>query len=295
MKRFLILVLLTSSKHTLGQSYSPMIRPNFSWEILHGDGTQICFYSGGHRYFFQGDTIIAGIQYKVILSNPIVQINIIPFCPPFLVDSSITNNSGIFLREDTSSRKVFVYDQGFNSDTLFYDFNLNAGDTLKSNYAGAGLTLIVDSVSLITLLNGQYRKIFYLNNGEYYIESLGGSQGLQFPIFEGLGFWEIPICFNENNIDIWGNQCLGFVGINEISNNILINTFPNPFKNYLTITVNNDLPTNIIVYDSYVRQVLKSTFTQTTKLHTESLANGIYTYYLSNIKGQIKVGMIVKQ
>ena len=297
MKAFFIIVLISVSMQSYGQNYFPLIRPGFTWDILHGDGTQICFYYGGARYFFQGDTTISGIQYKKISAYPIVNLDttMTVFCGPWGIDSSITyTQSTLFLREDTTARKVFVHDQNYN-DTLFYDFNLTDGDTLHSIYAGQGITLIVDSVRLITLLNGSVRNIFYLNDGESYIESIGGSQGLQFPILQAIGFWEQPICYQDNNIQIWGNQCLGFVGIDENANNILVNTFPNPFENYINFTVHNNLTTHLVVFDCYSKQIFNKYFTKSTKLNTEFLVNGVYIYNLSNINGQIKNGKIVKQ
>ena len=256
MKTPFTVILLTFSITTFAQNYFPLIKPNLVWQIPHGDGRQICGIIDGHHYFFQGDTIISGIQYKIIRANPIMQINSGPYCPPFAVDGSTDLISGAFIREDTIAKKVFIYDHGNNSDALLYDFNLTSGDTLFSDFAGAGATLTVDSVAAITLLNGAVRKIFYLNNSEYYIESIGGSQGLQFPIIQGIGFWEVPGCMSENNIQIWGTQCLGFVGVEEIkSNNPSI--FPNPFDDILSINSHNIVQSKIIIYDVHSRNIIE--------------------------------------
>ena len=295
MKRFLTLILLTTSVSTFGQNYFPLIRPNLVWQILHGDGSQICNLSGGNRYFFQGDTTILGFQYKIIHANSIVQINAGPYCPPFAVDGSSSWVTGSFIREDTSAKKIFVYDQGNNSDALLYDFNLIAGDTLNSNYAGQGFTLIVDSVRTITLLNGAVRKIFYLNDNEYYIESVGGSQGLQFPIIQAIGFWEVPTCMSENYIQLWGTQCFGFVGIDELKNNNSINVYPNPFDDKITISTDNIEQSQIILYDILSRKHLQGTFTNSTTINTQQLADGIYMYEVQNKNRTSTKGKLIKQ
>lgn len=296
MKKLLTLILLTTSVSTFAQNYFPLIRPNLVWQILNGDGSQICSLSGGNRYFFQGDTTISGFQYKIIQANSIVQINAGPYCPPFAVDGSSSWITGSFIREGTSAKKVFVYDQGNNSDALLYDFNLIAGDTLNSTFAGQGFTLIVDSVKTITLLNGAVRKIFYLNDNEYYIESVGGSQGLQFPIIQAIGFWEVPTCMSENNIQFfWGTQCFGFVGIDEVKNNSSINIYPNPFANKLTVSTSSNEQSQIILCDILSRKLLQQSFVNSTTVNTEQFIGGIYSYEILNANGLITKGKIIKQ
>ncbi|MBK7964212.1 MAG: hypothetical protein IPK10_02065 [Bacteroidetes bacterium] len=213
MKKLFTLIILLTSTASFAQNYYPLIRPNLVWQILHGNGAYICDKKDGHQYFFQGDSIISGFTYQKIYFNPIISLIVNPYCPPFAVDGSSTAFYGGLMKEDTISRKVFIYNYSINSEELLYDFNLVTGDTLNSNLPE--VLVIVDSVGLISLPNGGLRKIFYLDSGENYIESIGGSQGIQFQLYQGLGFWEIPICISENNIPIWGGQCFGTVGINE--------------------------------------------------------------------------------
>ncbi len=294
-KHVLLLLILTASITAYTQSYYPLIRPALVWQILDGDGSQICQLSGGGSFYFQGDTIISGYQYKIIREYSIIPVNTGPFCPPFMVDGSSSTIGGPFIREDTTAKKVFVYDQNSNSDVLLYDFNLNVGDTLNSTYAGQGSILIVDSVKTIVLLNGDLRKIFYLNNNEYYIESIGGSQGLQFPLVQALGFWKVPSCMSENNIFLWGTQCFGFVGINE--NNYLkpINVFPNPFSSSISFSSLYYDELQVIVYDLYSRVLLKQSISNSTVINTESLLSGIYSYEIFNQNVLLTKGRIVKQ
>jgi hypothetical protein len=295
MKKLLLLILLLTAIQTLGQNYHPLIRPNLYWQVLDGSGSQICFLTSGARYFFQGTTTVSGIQYNLIYENFIVQTNAGPFCPPFAVDSSSTIFSGSLMREDTLAKKVFVYDQSTTSDALLYDFNLMAGDTLHSDYASQGSTLIVDSVSNVTLLDGSVRKIFYLNNNEYYIESIGGSQGIQFPLVQGIGFWEVPTCVSENSIQLWGSQCFGFVGIDEVNDNSLVQAHPNPFDNSLTITTKNNEQSEITLYDMLSRKVSEQTFKNSATINTNQLSKGIYFYEVRNQNGAITKGKAIKQ
>ncbi|MBK9637674.1 MAG: T9SS type A sorting domain-containing protein [Bacteroidetes bacterium] len=292
MKKLFTLIILLASTATFAQNYFPLIRPNLVWQVMQGDGTLICHLSGGQQFYFQGDTLVSGFTYQKIYFNPIISLIGNPYCPPFAVDGNSTSNYGGSMREDTIARKVFIYDYSTNSDELLYDFNLVAGDTLNSNFAGMGSVLIVDSVSTTTLPNGGVRKIFYLNSGENYIESIGGSQGIQFPLIQGLGFWKVPICISENNIPIWGG-CFGTVGINEnLKESKMV--YPNPFVNEISFKASNAEETEIILYNSISNEILQKSFSNSTTINTENFESGIYVYKMINKSGLSSFGKLVK-
>lgn len=285
----LLLTLFFSSTH--GQNYNPLIRPNLIWDVMHGSGAT-CNLIGGNRYFFQGNITISGYQYNTIRTYPIIPVNPGPYCPPFVVDPSLNWITGIFIREDTLAKKVFVYNN--DQDELFYDFNLSAGDTLNSQYAGQGSTLIIDSTGTTTLLNGAVRKIFFLNNGENYIESVGGSQGLQFPIVKGIGFWEIPICMTENNVPLWGDECFGFVGINIPDKIGSVKVLPNPSKNFININSDNNHSSIFTLFDLTGKIKMTLTFSDKTKtIDISGLAAGIYVYHVTNEERKVEGKLIV--
>ncbi len=262
-----------------GQVYHPLVRTNTFWDILQGDGSQICSLSGGNQYFFQGDdTLIMGQTYQIIRGYPIVNVNPGPYCPPFAVDGSVST-IWAFMREDTTAKKVFVFDQGNNSDALLYDFTLIAGDTLNSYYAGLGQTLVVDSVGDTVLLDGAIRKIVYLNNGEFYIESIGSSQGLCSPIILGTGVWGIHACVSENDIQLWGTQCYGYLGVSEMFADSAFSVFPNPTQNFLQIERNGRSNGILKIMDLTGRLVFVEEISESTKnIDISQLASDTYIY-----------------
>lgn len=83
--------------------------------------------------------------------------------------------------------------------------------------------------------------------------------------------------------------------VNEINQNISETIFPNPFSDNLNVTVNENEQSQIILYDILSRKLLQQTFTNSTTLNTEQLANGIYIYELRTMNGVIKKGKIIKQ
>ena len=86
-----IFVLLLSTSSAYGQVYHPLIRPNTFWDVHHGDIAQICHVSGGYQYFFEGDTLIMGVEYAIVRAHPIVSLLPVPYCPPYAIDSTISS------------------------------------------------------------------------------------------------------------------------------------------------------------------------------------------------------------
>ncbi|MFN8394453.1 MAG: hypothetical protein U0176_07250 [Bacteroidia bacterium] len=82
-------------------------------------------------------------------------------------------------------------------------------------YPSSSGPVIVDSVRTELLLNGATVRRFFLNNGESYAESIGGTQGMHNLMFQGPGVWEEPGCIRENGVQLWGATCLGLVGVED--------------------------------------------------------------------------------
>ncbi|HNA14848.1 MAG TPA: T9SS type A sorting domain-containing protein [Cyclobacteriaceae bacterium] len=293
MKTGFLLLFLFGYVSTFAQNYHPLIRPNMQWQILHGDGQQICNLSGGSNYYFSTDTTILGFQYTSIWANPIIPINPGPFCPPFQVNGGINICVG-YLREDTLARKVYTYDFSTNSDELLYDFNLLPGDTLNGYFTGIGV--VVDSIGSVALYDGTFRKIIYLSNHEYYIESVGGSQGLQFTPMQGIGFWEEPICLTENSIALyWGFSCLNFTALNSIGANLRLMVNPNPFHDILSFEFPEQRSSlKLTITDIASRPIISIPLIGKTTLSTQSYTNGIYIYEIKENDKTLFCGKIIK-
>ncbi len=281
MKKIILTVIKTILVFTvIGQTYHPLIRPNTFWDEVHGNGSLFCNASGGDRYFFQGDTIILGNQYKQIRAFPMVDIYNSPgmICWPYYVDVNTNYLSFGLLREDTIAKKVYVFDVGNNADDLLYDFNLTIGDTIHSAYAGMGADLVIVNKSDTTLLNGAIREVFYLNNNEYYIESIGGSQGLFYPIQQGIGFWEELHGVIEDTTVIWGSR-VEILGINEINNNENIEISPNFTSSefYLKVLGQIKNPIELIIYDIRGKRIRQIAITENeTIILINELPQGVY-------------------
>ncbi len=71
--------------------------------------------------------------------------------------------------------------------------------------------------------------------------------------------------------------------------------FPNPFSTQLTFVIVENEPITALLYNFLGQQVLQQTFTNSTTISTEQLANGIYLYELRNTNGILKTGKVIKQ
>lgn len=283
----------------VGQTYHPLIRSTISWDVMFRFAENLCNYNRGYRYHFEGDTTISGKTYNLITANPIVSVSTVPpnslayYCPPYAADENkkLDAFSGYYsalLREDSLQRKVFIYEPNYG-ELLLYDFNLKAGDTLRSSAEGGLHAFAVDSVKLVTLLNGEVRKKFYLKYmpgypETYYIEGVGGSQGLQFHLDNpgfGFGGGHDPTCITENKLPLWGSTCIGTVGVPKYHNDQLINVFPNPAKDVLYIENKNSESSLICILDLSGRILLsKKLISSKEEMDITSLPAGAYMYII---------------
>ena len=84
------------------------------------------------------------------------------------------------------------------------------------------------------------------------------------------------------------------LGIDNYEQNILATVLPNPFTNELHIAIDNNLNSEVVIYDISSRKVISKEFTNKLVLNTEMLANGFYTFALYSNKQLVKTGKLNK-
>ncbi|MEO7292744.1 MAG: T9SS type A sorting domain-containing protein [Ginsengibacter sp.] len=82
--------------------------------------------------------------------------------------------------------------------------------------------------------------------------------------------------------------------LKEQNKNTELDIYPNPMKNQLNTSVNNNEPSEIILYDITSRIFLQQKFRNSVSLNTQQLAKGIYIYEIRNKNGVIKKGKVAK-
>lgn len=209
--------------------------------------------------------------------------------PPNYLGSTITTDT-LFIRQDSSLKKVWIYDSVSSSDKILYDFNLSVGDTLdtaKVYFANYGFTApkIITSIDSV-LINGTYRNRYNYNNGcnafptdTSIIEGIGALHGFIYPpsCFE---FYFFLKAFHQNNTLYYGDstaQCYDFTtGIAEAVDKLNISIFPNPTKDELTITFFQFQTGELEIYNSVGEKICTQHITASNKLQTSNWHEGIY-------------------
>jgi hypothetical protein len=206
----------------------------------------------------------------------------------------------IFLREDTSQKKIFrIINFTSGQEELLLDYNLQTGDTLK--FLG-NFNPIVDSNGTENF-NGVLRKVLYstINSNTYkLIEEIGGN--INFPLI-GYGEWGIPIytlkCYSKGGQILYGDTsqpCLKKPAIAVSTKDV--------FKNNFTLTYSNnsfqiDNPNNeklkIVLLDLMGNKIISET---TNSIYYQSkiansISTGIYFLQVGNEKGRVvkKIGV----
>jgi len=285
-----------STLTVLPQSYHKLIRTNVHWDGYNVVEPEIWCYTSAERiYFVDQDTIINGLTYKISKSQNIISLNPNGFCPPFAVESTLYNTYQ-FLREDTISKKVFIYTPDINcgKDQLFYDFSLNPGDTLQSSYyLDNNEIYILDSIGTFYLNDGESRKIFWFQANytgyfpTYYIESIGNSQGLYSPLTEFLESYGGYLCVKEDSISLLGDVCANYyVGLNEKKAGGLT-IYPNPSFDIINIDIPAEYDGSVMTLFNFQGVQIKS-ITLKNGQNSISVSNvipGIYLYHVQSRNG----------
>ncbi|MBL0343520.1 MAG: T9SS type A sorting domain-containing protein [Bacteroidetes bacterium] len=222
----ILLVFLFSCGISNGQNYHPLLNDSTTWDAWSHDYTlPACSDYAGTRVFVNGDTVINSLTYSRISGFNATNITPMP-CPVWAFDNTTTQDFA-FLREDTSLQKVWAFNPNLGSEYLLFDFSLMPGDTHVTSFGQNPLfhdSLIVDSVGVIQLADGSFRKIIHMHLlagvfiQEYMIEGIGGSAGMYLPPLNwGIGFGTLLGCVIYNNDQLYNptsfsTYCPGIIG-----------------------------------------------------------------------------------
>lgn len=126
-------------------------------------------------YYFEGDTLINGLQFKKMYSKQFDSIFHQPISGGIQQFSSTFNHLNYVAAMRQDSDLVYYVSANQNTEEIYADFNINIGDVLnyKWNINDAIVTEI-DSIEIGTNYISKYK----LNNGHYFYEGIGASYGL---------------------------------------------------------------------------------------------------------------------
>ncbi|MEL6717788.1 MAG: hypothetical protein AAFO82_09380 [Bacteroidota bacterium] len=242
------LLFLVSFCFLSAQDYHPLLEKGKTWNLFYWQNT--CFVNpcGGTQYSLGGDTIIEGLKYKKIIQKSIIALEEPVFYPPFGLskDSPIIS----YMREDTLNKKIYALNNYLYEDNieyLTYDFDLQSGDSLVVSYLDS-IFVILDTVEIIKLSNGEYRKMYLFKNSDplliyppYYIEGIGGDSGLFFPFLNTIESNVTLGCVRQNGVDLYENLnstwgCETVTATQNVESRLKVSIFPNPVSDILNIS-----------------------------------------------------------
>jgi len=267
MKYLAIFLLMISS---LGAASQTLVDTNKVWSVVEHFSTGPVRTSTFH---FGGDTVLGPYTYKRLFQ----------FVTP---GATSFGDPPIAVREDTSSKRVYFYYQG---DQLAYDFSLDSGDIFNTVLNGCTLTMTVNLVDSIALLNGEKRKRmhFFLPNNEVWIEGIGSSYGMPYVadyncLFD---YYTSLNCFEEDGIMKFTNpfysSCqYNTVGEEDIPIRPIIRIYPNPLNEYAMLNMRGGVATGkwiqILSVDGRVVRNYPVIYDDELIIERGSLASGIY-------------------
>ena len=316
MRRILIILLIISSIKSFSQHYTPFSMDSVYWiknvSLAGGpNGAPFCSNGGEYTdlyYAFEATTINDTIYRLVKQSRLKTEIIYSDSWNNVYYDFETVFENGktsFCFRNDTLNKKVYVRELSrevyFNEGSqdgikefLWYDFNLNIGDTLGDKttfYDNDSEIFTVDSIDSIPFCDG-YRK-------RYLIESSGMNYGNWDTIIEGQGaglgiFWDnwsyyfepcqFPyITYHEKGCGDFLAPLKHITFRKRIQKDQL-KIFPNPATSILQIKSKETLDINI--YDFSGKLVLTQQGVQN-YINIESLKTGAYLIYAQKNDGSL--------
>jgi len=299
MKKLVLLITILSAKAQTSVYYSfPDSNAYWCQTMQWFDGT--CDHNYNFTSSFCNDTIINSMTYHQIQESGFEY-------------SSLCMSGGynywccLPIREDSSQRKVYYYDNFNQVEKMMYDFNLQIGDTLDATkviWGSPNYIHIVTSVDSI-LINGQYRKRFNYSgpftsgcSDSSIIEGIGGISGLRSGPSTCFEYFASLISFEKNGIGMYPDSaanCSVISGIKNIVTDNYLHIYPNPATDKINVTLNSNEVSEIILYDISSRKLLQQQFTSSVTLNMEQFANGIYIYEVRDKNGWCRKGKVLKE
>jgi len=294
MKKFLFLYLFAFSIPAFSQDYKPLLDTYNEWQVTN------CFFGcNTDRYWTDGDTIVDGVEYKIL-------------------DGFHFISRSFLLREEVANRKVYLnFVDGNEDEYLLYNFDLNVGDTfdMKNPVSpfpeDAGMYQL-DSIILRPLSDGNDYRHFYFSptpsntistTNAVWVEGAGSLSLINapsgLPDINGVGHLS---CSFKNSVSFYTNldsitSCEPFIvlDIDEVSNPL--------FEVNVTTLVSNDICTMtnthnvrfIDIYDLNGRRVLETTNngSQEINLNLSSFKSGVYIIVMNTKQFQKRTFKIV--
>lgn len=284
-KTFTLLIALVICCRVFSQTngYKPFPEGNAIWYVSKNSTTGTGYYN----YKTSGDTLIGAYTYnKVLYAYNLTPgpFNFSPYTFKFAY------------RNDSINKKVYYLDVtgGTNTDILWYNFNLNVGDTVPSTYAYVrympSRDRVVQSIDS-TLICGSYHKRFNFNCTDN-----------ESDLVEGVGFMDHFVNSLRDNecpfepVEVYYTSfstCY-FTSIDEYLKDNLIKISPNPAGSELKISTSAQI-TEYEILNAMGATMLKGSISNSEYINVASLASGLYVVKIQDKSGKCNQSKFIKQ
>lgn len=295
-KLLIIALVVCSNVFSQTNVYKPFPQTYGSWIVSKqgplGPGL-VSIYSW-KKYIASGDTTIGGYTYKKVTVANNTGYPVFPNPAPFG-----PSTFAFAYRNDIAAKKVYYLDVtgGINKDTLWYDFNLNVGDTLKQTYSYSNggyvignLRRIVNSIDSVLICGTYYKKFKF------------GCGGFVTDLIEGVGFEDK---FDSTN---FGGGCpfeplhiyttmfstCNITSVQDYVKENQINLFPNPASTELNINSSLKI-VDYIIMNNFGAIILNEKLSDSQSINISSLSNGLYIIKVQDKSGNNYRSKFIKQ
>lgn len=126
-------------------------------------------------YYYEGDTLINGLEYKKMYYKQLDSIFSQPISGSTNQFVSTFNDLKYFSAMRQDADLVYYIMRNQNTETLYADYNINLGDILNYRWnVNAETVTEIDSIAI----GSKYLTRYKLSNNQYFYEGIGASYGL---------------------------------------------------------------------------------------------------------------------
>lgn len=216
------------------------------------------------------------------------------------------------VREE-DSKYYFVFPNE-TSEVLYYDFNMEVGDTIQYPQSTIGQPIALKVVGKDSLLIGSnYRKKLYLTNldtittgfwpNQVWIEGIGSLYGLRHAHSYVVCSSNATSCFHQNDSLVYLNPdfqaCYRWTLVGLEENQIQpLKAFPNPANEQISFELLSDelLQSPFEITDMQGKKYFSSTVNSSNfSISTSLFPSGVYFYKILHSSGKVYCGKFVKE
>lgn len=307
MKNLILICLLLACSISYAQQYIPMPTANAVWkyrESSHYNGNQ--FGALDKLFYLTGtDTAITGHNYKKIMLRakfwPNKSNGTNPSIPAISVVADSPDKYFAAIRED--NKKVYIRKYNDTAEKLYYDFNLQIGDSMNHDYVDlACMVTNIDSVLIGTRYHKRYNdaSVWYIKRA--LIEGVGPVWADMFEHSNGQNYMHL-LCFTDayGTYEADSGQCSYIFPYGTPLNTETVHTevkttviYPNPVNDVLNISCAGD-EERIMLSDVSGRIIYNEAVnTKQVVISTGDIPNGLYMLMIK-CKEQTRYYKVVKE